>query len=106
MNSHARRHARFLKEYQPLGPNDAVEAELKQFGALSYNKLTDAAFARAETPDNIRDLHYLFLGGANVSYDPVIGSLSGFESPVNLQAVRRVRLEKPGRLSHKAGLSA
>jgi hypothetical protein len=31
----------------------------------------------------------------------VIGSLSGFESPVNLSAVRRVRMEKPGRLAHK-----
>jgi hypothetical protein len=32
----------------------------------------------------------------------VIGSLSGFETPVNFSAVRRVRLEKPGRLAHKS----
>jgi hypothetical protein len=34
----------------------------------------------------------------------VIGSLSGFETPVNLSAVRRVRMEKPGRLAHKGWL--
>ena len=101
MIKHAIRHPRLLESFQGHRMSETVQAELKEFAALSYTKLIDAAFARAKTPEDIRDLLYLFLGGANVSYEPVIGSLSGFETPVNFSAVRRVRMEKPGRLAHK-----
>jgi hypothetical protein len=79
MIKHAICHARLLESFQGHRMSETVQAELNEFAALSYTKLTDAAFARAETPEDIRDLLYPFLGGANVSYEPVIGSLSGFE---------------------------
>jgi adenosylcobalamin-dependent ribonucleoside-triphosphate reductase len=56
----------------------------------------NCSFLRVETVHDVVDAFWLLLQGCGVGFEPVVGTLSGFGRPVDLEVIRSVRTEKGG----------
>lgn len=71
-----------------LGGTDVAKArEASQF---------NCSFGRVETVHDVVDAFWLLLQGCGVGFEPVVGTLNGFSSPVEVQTIRSTRTEKGG----------
>lgn len=56
----------------------------------------NCSFGRIETVHDVVDSFWLLLQGCGVGFEPIVGTLSGFSNPVELQVIRSTRTEKGG----------
>lgn len=57
--------------------------------AVTYTPTPREAFMRLETVEDFHDLALLFLSGVNVGFEPVTGSLTGFQKPLHMSEKER-----------------
>jgi len=62
----------------------------------------NCSFGRVETVHDVVDAFWLLLQGCGVGFEPIVGTLSGFSKPVELQTIRSTRTEKGGHASNTA----
>jgi ribonucleoside-triphosphate reductase len=54
----------------------------------------NCCFGRVETVHAVVDAFWLLLQGCGVGFEPVVGTLSGFTRPVELEIIRSTRTDK------------
>ena len=71
-------------------------------GGTSISKRREASmfncsFARIETVHDVVDAFWLLLQGCGVGFEPVVGTLSGFSRPVDLEIIRSTKTDHADR---------